>query len=412
MIARAGYYIWLAEISGAGSDLSKRVFEAFDGDMQSAYEADAEAYTSLGFTVEEAQLLSDKDFTRTNMILDYCAENKVGLLLMGSEYYPEKLYGICDPPPVLYYKGRIEKLRNSAAVTAIGSRKCSESAHDAAYTLCYKLACNGVSLVSGIAEGIDSACIRGTLDGGGFAIGVMGSGINMLYPYENSALYMRMFRSGLVITEFSPFTEPLSVNFPIRNRIMAALGDAVLVVEARENSGALITADLASGFGKRIFAVPGSTTNPLCRGSNELLKRGATPVTEADDIINEFRYAYPTLVSVASDRKARLTRSGYVSKRKRRRSLKTEDPTPPAPQEMQQETFDTEPEMPPAAEPDLSMLSETEKQIYHFLKEANATADAVGAKLELAQNKVLASLTMLEIYGLVQSLPGGMYKAV
>ncbi|MBR5528324.1 MAG: DNA-processing protein DprA [Clostridia bacterium] len=411
------YFIWLSEIAGAGTTLSKRIFEAFSGDMRAAYEATENEYLSKGFTNEESVLLSDKDFTRANMILDYCAENKVGLLPMGSEYYPSRLYDIPNPPAVLYYKGRIEKLCGGAIITAVGSRQCSEPAYTAGYELCHKLACCGVSLVSGLAEGIDTACISGALDGNGFVIGVLGSGINILYPFNNNDLFSRIFRTGLVITEFSPFTEPLRVNFPIRNRIMAALGDAVLVVEAAKNSGALITAEQAAGMGRRIFAVPGSITDAHCYGSNALIKNGASAVTCAEDVIDELSFAYPATVGVSAEKKlSRLDK--YLSRRKRREERRhgiqkeksSENGT------LKKQVLPAEPENAeenaPSPMPDISALSETESRIYLFLREGKATADIICAKLSLEQNKVLAELTMLEIYGLIESLPGGVYSAL
>lgn len=416
------YFIWLSELCGAGSSLPKRIYEAFDGDMKSAYEADLSEYIAKGLKEEEAKVLLDKDFTRANSIVDYCAENRVGVLTFGSEYYPKRLYDIENPPPVLYYKGRIEKLSESAAITAIGSRKCTEAAYESGYSFSYKLASAGVNIVTGIAEGIDTASTLGALDAGGFSVGVLGSGINILYPFENHSLFTRMFKSGLIITEFSPFTEPKGVNFPIRNRIMAALCDGVLVVEARQGSGALITAKYAKDMGKGIFVMPGNINDPKSRGSNELIRDGAIPVIEVSDILSHLEYSYPDTVSVRRSRRLRLEeRDKYISRRKRRKeqllekmrkskeefavSKSGEDKT-----KALAEKENLEKEQPFSA--DLSNLSPCEKAVYEFISKEKTTADIIGRELKLEQSEVLSALTMLEINELIISLPGGAYEAV
>ena len=415
------YFIWLSELCGAGSALPKKIYEAFGGNIRKAYEADFDEYVSMGFSENDAQLLCDKDFTRANSIIDYCAENRVGLLCFGSDYYPQKLYETKTPPPVLYYKGHIERLRGGAYITAVGSRKCSEEAYEAGYSFSYKLSCAGISIISGLATGIDTACTSGALDAGGFAVGVLGSGINILYPFENSALFARMFRSGLVMTEFSPYTEPKSVNFPIRNRIMAAMGDAVLVVEAGNKSGALITADLAAELGKRIFAIPGSVTNPLCFGSNRLIRDGATAVIDASDIISEFEYCYPSVVSVRSSRRRTSDiKAGYISRRRRGKSAaspekseikrrKTKEIHKPETVFSDRDATFSEND---GKHEDLSMLSKTEKKVYEELKKHSASANELGQALSIPQDDLLSALTMLEIFGFIESLPGGIYAAL
>ena len=413
------YFIWLSEICGAGSSLPKRIYQCFDGDMKSAYEAELDEYIARGIGKDEAKVLLDKDFTRANSIVDYCAENRVGVLCFCSEYYPKRLFDIENPPPVLYCKGRIERLKESAAITAIGSRKCTEAAYESGYSFSYKLASAGVNIVTGLAQGIDTACTLGALDAGGFSVGVLGSGINILYPFENRSVFSRMFKSGLVITEFSPFTEPKGINFPIRNRIMAALGDGVLVVEARKGSGALITAKYAKDAGKRIFVMPGSVNDPKCRRSNELIREGPLPVIEVSDILSHLEYSYPDTVSVRRSGRLRLKeRDGYLSRRKRRQMdfekhlKKTGEPEKDADLcDMKDEVL-PEKQALPKEKVDLSILSPCEKAIYEYIKKGKTTADIIGRELQIDQSEVSIALTMLEIYELIISLPGGTYEAV
>ena len=290
------YFLWLSELFYAGSNLPKRLYLTFDGDLKRIYETPGEYFSEVGCTEEECERLSNKDFSAANRILDYCAENCVTLLTYDSELYPERLFTIDNPPPVLYAKGQPHRLREGAAVTAVGSRACTEKGFRDAYTLSYKLACAGVSIVTGLAEGIDTACTLAALDAGGCTVGILGSGINVLYPFENTKLFDRMFRSGIVLTEFSPFTQPLARNFPVRNRVLAALCDVCLVGEARGGSGALITAKDAMMQGKKVYAVPGGIYEPHCEGTNSLLRSGALPVTKAEDILGELSYLYPESV--------------------------------------------------------------------------------------------------------------------
>ncbi len=406
------YFIWLSELCGAGSPLAKKVYNTFDGNLFKAYSADEEAFLSLGFEKEEASLLCDKNFERANMIIDYCAENMVGILTYDSEYYPVRLFDTDSPPPVLYYKGRIEKLSERAYVTAVGSRKCTQDAYDAGYAVCYKLASAGISIVTGLADGIDTACTLGALDAGGFTVGVLGSGINILYPFDNSSLFSRVFRTGLVLTEFSPFTQPLAVNFPIGNRIMAALGNSVLVVEAGMNSGALITADFATQMGRKIYVLPGLVTNPLCRGSNALIKQGAIPVVDAYDIISDMEFSYPTEVSVGVRTLERKLskKDSYLSRRMRRKARSLERNASSSESEASVSEL-TQTQESTAEEKDLSILNDAEKAVYVALCEENTTADMLGIKTSLSREEILTALTMLEIYGLAASLPGGMYEA-
>lgn len=442
--------IWLSELCGAGSPLPKRVYEAFGGDMTRAYTASAADYAACGFSPEEAALLNEKSFDRTNVILDFCAENQVGLLCFGSEYYPARLYEIAAPPPVLYYRGHIERLgaaggaAGGAFLTAVGSRSCSESAYRASYALCYKLASAGISIVTGLALGIDTACTLGALDSGGFSVGVLGCGINVLYPADSGALFGRMFRSGLVLSEFSPYTEPRGAHFPIRNRVMAALGNACFVAEAGAESGALITADYARELGRRIYVFPGSVDDPRCRGSNGLLRAGAAPVLEAEDILSELCAVYPAEVDTASSDSSvpiarRMQARRRASSRKgvsgteaalrelprRKRKLAARTARRKAPETAPERASETEPakEAPaPAAQSrpeadrsdfsDLSHLSEPERTVYEALRTAAAPPDLLVRGTALTEEQIIEALTVLEIEGLVRALPGGMYEAV
>ena len=192
-----------------------------------------------------------------------------------------------DPPPALYLRGSAEpELLARRAVAVVGARACSAYGAQVARMLGRELTAAGLVVVSGLARGIDGEAHRGALERGGPTVGVLGCGIDRDYPAVNASLSRRMEEGGLVVSEYEPGVEPAPWRFPARNRIIAGLCEAVVVVEARERSGALITADFALDEGREVFVVPGEITSALSTGSNALLKLGAAPLTEAADVLD------------------------------------------------------------------------------------------------------------------------------
>lgn len=203
--------------------------------------------------------------------------------------YPGLLAAIHDPPPQLFVRGRGEAaLLAAAAVAVVGARSCSSYGRSVARTLGRELAAAGLVVVSGMARGIDGEAHRGALDGGGTTIAVLGCGIDRDYPAAHRELARRICERGLVVSEYEPGVEPAPWRFPARNRIIAGLCSATVVVEARERSGALITADFALEEGRDVLAVPGEITSSLSAGTNALLRLGAIPVTSAADVLELF----------------------------------------------------------------------------------------------------------------------------
>ncbi|MCM0081917.1 DNA-processing protein DprA [Geomonas sp. Red32] len=202
-----------------------------------------------------------------------------------SERYPRLLMEIPDPPPFLYVKGELRG--NETAVALVGSRRASQYGLATATRLAHDLAGQGIAVVSGMARGIDTAAHWGALKNEGRSIAVLGCGIDVIYPPENGALHESLTKQGAVITEFPMGTAPLAENFPRRNRIISALSRGVVVVEAGEASGSLITARYALEQGREVFAVPGNVTLSGSRGCNALIKEGAKLVERVEDILEE-----------------------------------------------------------------------------------------------------------------------------
>jgi DNA processing protein len=207
-----------------------------------------------------------------------------------ADLYPPLLHELADPPAVLFGAGRAEVLSLIAgepAVTLVGTRRASPYGTEVAYALGRGLGASGVTVVSGLALGVDGTAHRGCLDGGGVPLAVVASGPDVVYPRRHRSLHERVREAGLVLAELPPGTEPYRWSFPARNRIMAGLAQMTLVVEAADPSGSLITAEFAKDLGRCVAAVPGRVTSSVARGTNNLLRDGATPVTGTEDVLDE-----------------------------------------------------------------------------------------------------------------------------
>jgi len=220
-------------------------------------------------------------------IVDFILKNEVGLLGIGNDFYPKLLEQIYIPPPVLFFKGGMIKSMDFA-VAVVGSRRCTVYGKEAAGYISKCLSEIGITIVSGLASGIDSFAHRAALEGKGGTIGVLGCGIDVVYPPENKSLYEEIPGNGSIVTEFVPGTPPLKSNFPVRNRIISGLCNGVVVVEAGEKSGALITGEIALKQDREVFAVPGNIFKDENRGCHRLIKQGAKLVDRIDDILEEF----------------------------------------------------------------------------------------------------------------------------
>jgi DNA processing protein len=209
---------------------------------------------------------------------------------LHSPRYPPLLRDLPDPPAVLFCAGSagvLELLEEEPAVTVVGTRRASPYGTEVAYALGRGLGAAGVPVISGLALGIDGTAHRGCLDGGGVPVAVVASGPDVVYPRRHRSLHERIRERGLVLSELPPGTEPYRWSFPARNRIMASLGRVTLVVEAADPSGSLITAEFAKDLGRCVAAVPGRITSSVARGTNNLLKDGATPVSGTEDVLDE-----------------------------------------------------------------------------------------------------------------------------
>ena len=211
--------------------------------------------------------------------------SKLNMITMDDLRYPKLLKEISDPPEIIYYKGNTDLL-NKRCIAIVGSRRCSEYGKNVALKIAKQASINGFCVVSGMAIGIDNFAHQGALKVGGDTIAVLGSGVDVCYPKQHMKLYKEISDRGLIISELPYGTEPMPFSFPQRNRIIAGISEAVVVVEARTGSGSLITAELANTQGKLVFAVPGNITSQYSLGTNKLIVEGAQPLTVIDDMFH------------------------------------------------------------------------------------------------------------------------------
>ncbi len=296
------HWVWLSE-AGIRTVSRLALLQHF-GTPENIYFAAAEDLLQVeGISAGEARCLQNKDLSEADRILGQCKEKNIRLLTVQDASYPARLKNIYDPPCLLYIRGEMPEIDDGVSVAVVGTRDCTPYGERAAEKIAFGLAEGGVTVVSGLAKGIDAAAMRGALRAGGHPVAVLGGGVDVVYPRENRFLYEDVATRGALISEYPPGTEPKAEHFPIRNRIIAGLSLATLVVEAPRKSGALITAHEALEQGRDVFAVPGAIDAPCSVGCNDLIREGASLVSSAQDILREYAAAYPLAISLQGSTK-------------------------------------------------------------------------------------------------------------
>lgn len=280
------YRYWLCNVEGLGAVRIANLLSYF-GSAQEVFlctEKNLKESRILHKKEINNLLLSKKDFEK--LLLEYhkLPEQNIRFITPNDMEYPERLKHIYNPPQGLYIKGNPIQLEDMPSVAIVGARSCSYYGKETAKRAAIELAKQGITIISGLASGIDSEAHLGTLEACGKTLAVLGNGVDICYPSENEKIYQNILKKGSLISEFPLQSPPLSCHFPQRNRIISGLADVILVIEARLKSGSLITADLALEQGKEVFAVPGRIYDALSEGCNNLIKQGANVYTNIDDI--------------------------------------------------------------------------------------------------------------------------------
>lgn len=324
-----------------------------------------------------ARIKSFSQWPQVEKELATAREQQVSIITYHDPLYPKNLLNIYDFPPILYVKGTLREEDINIAV--VGSRAASTYGKFSTERLCRELAMRGITIVSGLARGIDTAAHQGSLAAKGRTIAVLGCGLDIVYPPENKELFNKIPLHGAIITEFPFGTPPHGPNFPSRNRIISGLSLGVVVVEANEKSGSLITARLALEQGREVFAVPGSIDSSGSKGANKLIKQGAKLIENADDILEEI---IPQI------------------------GIKRDFPFP-----AKVETAKDNAEIPPAdgrtSQPEA--LTDRERNLLARISSSPVSIDNLIAQTGEKAGEVLNNLLLLELKGLITQLPGKLF---
>lgn len=283
------YWIWLSRIEGLGCVRKNKLLKIYKTPEEIWKLSYEEIIGIDGFGEKIAKSILDCKYRKNlDKYIEFMKQNHIHIITIYDEEYPNKLRNIYDSPVTLYIKGNKDIL-NSNSIAIVGCRNCSNYGKEVSMKLAYDLAKENITIISGMAKGIDSNAHMGCLHAKGKTIAVLGSGLDRIYPKENIALYNEIISNGgAIVSEYVVGTTATRMNFPARNRIISGLSDGIIVVEAKEKSGTLITVDFALEQGKDIFVVPGNITSSNSVGTNELIKQGAKCVTSVKDILEEY----------------------------------------------------------------------------------------------------------------------------
>ena len=282
------YWVWLSRLPRIGTKTIEKLLKRYKS-LEEIYKLDIdELMTNENIGIKLAKTIISEEY-RNNLdkYIDYMEKEKIQIVTIDDEEYPDNLKIIDDYPMYLYTKGNIELL-NKKSIAIVGTRNCTDYGKKVAYDMASKLARNNIVVVSGLAKGIDTFSHIGTLNRNSSTIAVLGSGIDKIYPKENEKLAQKILtKDGLIISEYIMGSKIEKSNFPARNRIISGISSGLLVIEAPKRSGALITVDFALEQGKEVYAVPGNINSVYSKGTNQLLKEGAKLVESIDDILQE-----------------------------------------------------------------------------------------------------------------------------
>ncbi len=369
------YWVALKWVEGVGNVGFKSLLEAF-GTPQKVFEAPLsmiKAVPGIGDKTAR-QIKAFKDWKKVEKELECADRTGVSIVTSQDPLYPSQLLNTYDYPAFLYVKGHLKE--DDVNVAVVGSRTASTYGKFTTERLCRELVLRGITVISGLARGIDSAAHRGALSGKGRTIAVLGCGLDIVYPPENEKLFDEISLQGALISEFPFGTPPNAPNFPARNRIISGISLGVVVVEASEKSGSLITARIALEQGREVFAVPGSIDSSGSRGTNKLIKQGAKLIENVEDILEEIL----PQVTIAP----KLVKPDQ-------RQKQPED---------HQKILNLSSDL---------VLKETEKTVWQVLSQKPVHIDQIITSTGLTAHEVLGILLNLELQGLIEQKPGKTY---
>jgi DNA processing protein len=378
------YWIWLATRQGLNKRKQYELLQRF-GDPEAVYRSFAQA----------------EDLQQAQQILNRCREQGIGLLTLEDPRYPQRLKGIYEPPLLLYYRGSLPDWEAKPVIGAVGTRSCSRYGLRCAHRMAQQLTLCGATVVSGMAEGIDTGVLNGALAAGGAPAVFLAGGVDMIYPAGNRGLYQQILNcGGCILSEQPPGVGHAKWLFPLRNRLISGISNGLLVVEAPEKSGALITARHAMEQGRAVFAVPGPIDAQSCSGSNALLQEGARIAQSGWDLLRDYQDQFEGLAD-------RTESSGNILKNPVEMPLfqrKTSQYQPKVKKTIDKESkqlYSDLDKKPAAGTPQ-------EQAIMDQLLSGPKLTDEVINDCALPKGEALAVMTLLEIKGAIRRLPGNL----
>ena len=358
------YWLALLRCEGIGSKTFLKCLEHC-GEPEQVFKADSSTLASLGLREKSIHSIKNADWSRVESDLNWLAQADNHLIKISDDDYPQVLKEIADPPPLLFARGDVD-LVHFPQIAIVGSRNPSSSGLQIATDFAYSLSQSGFTITSGLALGIDAASHRGALNAGAKTIAVTGTGLDRVYPAAHKQLATDIINNGVLISEFPPGTSAKANHFPRRNRIISGLCMGLLVVEAAQKSGSLISARMALEQNREVFAIPGSIYNPLARGCNGLIRQGAKLVETTDDILQELKYNFEFSQPTVSASTPQIT-----------------------------STFND--------------INAEQQQILAAIQFSPTSVDSVVTATNISVENISANLLMLELQGYISAAPGGGY---
>ena len=421
--------LWFALCCGAGNREFRWLLEEYENSYN-LFDAGEAEINGLPCAKKFKERLMNKSLDQAEKVMATCRENDIHLLFWQDKDYPASLRALQDPPALLYYKGTLPDFSRRLCISVVGTRRMSEYGKRTAYRLGYELGVAGAVVVSGMALGIDGVAAAATLQAGGTTVAVLGNGLLKPYPSEHQKLFEKIVETGVVMSEYPPDTPPNKWQFPARNRIVSGLSQGTVVVEAPKHSGTLITAHDAILQGRDIYAFPGNVGNVNAAGSNQLISDGAALVLNTRDVLENYLNLYEDDLDM--DGLERAERRPYVDeawmaelgvvrqgwKPRENPPLTTAPPAPPVKHETRGETPPPAPPKPPKSVPAkgdastavLQSLTDTQRRIFEALPLDHAVTIDYFTREGFTVGEVTAAMTVLEIKGLIITLPGALFS--
>lgn len=391
------YWIWFAQLSGIPLWAKMMLLQHFS-DPEEIYFAKPDAFSMEELTPEHREELERKELNEAEKILADCRKKDIRILTIKDSSYPDRLRNIADPPVLLYYKGILPDWDAQPVIGVVGTRKASGYGLQMAFRMGKQITQCGGLVVSGAASGIDTKAMQGALEEDRPVVGVLGCGVDVIYPRNNRKLYAQTIENGCLLSEYPPADAPLGWHFLRRNRIISGISNGIVVVEAPEKSGALNTANHARQQGREIFAVPANVGVDNSEGSNALLEEGAVAAVSGWRVVKEYAHLYPGAVKKAEKPDVlyqeypgqKVAQEPAIPEKSPKKDIDNWDNT----------TYSVLNNEHPA-------LTDEEKAVLSLVGRTPLHPDEVAAKSELPAARVQSILTKLTVCGLLMRHGGG-----